>query len=131
MDGSSYPFEVEGSGEYASVKVFIDNKEYYSCTVDFTQDPPVESNGTYSSFGSSKRAIPNVVGMPMSQAISQLESSGFRNYQVEMKTVYGDSENGRVLSQTPSANSSTIIGKTQTYPLDTVVTIVVGQKEGI
>ena len=131
MDGSSYPFEVEGSGENASVKVFIDNKEYYSCTVDFTQDPPVESNGTYSSFGSSKRAIPNVVGMPMSQAISQLESSGFRNYQVEMKTVYGDSENGRVLSQTPSANSSTIIGITQTYPLDTVVTIVVGQKEGI
>ena len=131
MDGSSYPFEVEGSGENASVKVFIDNKEYYSCTVDFTQDPPVESNGTYSSFGSSRRAIPNVVGMPMSQAISQLESSGFRNYQVEMKTVYGDSENGRVLSQTPSANSSTIIGITQTYPLDTVVTIVVGQKEGI
>lgn len=131
MDGSDYPFEVEGSGENASVKVFVDNKEYYSCTVDFTQDPPVVSNGTYSSSGSSRRAVPNVVGMTMEQAISQLESSGFRNYQIQQQTVYSDSENGRVLSQSPSATSNTIIGITQTYPLDTVVTIVVGQKEGI
>ncbi len=131
MDGSNYPFVVEGSGENASVKVFVDNKEYYSCTVDFTQDPPVVSNGTYSSSGGSRRAVPNVVGMTMQQAIEQLESNGFRNYQVETRTVYDDSENGRVLSQSPSATSSTIIGITQTYPLDTVVTIVVGQKEGI
>ncbi len=131
LDGSNYPFEVEGSGESASVKVFIDNKEYYSCTVDFTQDPPVASNGTYSSSGGSRRAVPNVVGMQMSQAIDQLESNGFRNYQVETRTVQSDSENGRVLSQTPSATSNTIIGLTQTYPLDTVITIVVGQKEGI
>ena len=131
MDGSNYPFEVEGSGENASVKVFIDNKEYYSCTVDFTQDPPVASNGTYSSSGGSRRAVPNVVGMQMSQAIDQLESTGFKNYRVQQQSVYDDSENGRVLSQTPSATSNTIIGITQTYSLDTVVTIVVGQKEGI
>ena len=131
MDGSNYPFEVEGSGENASVKVFIDNKEYYSCIVDFTQDPPVVINGSYSSSGSSKRAIPNVVGMTMQQAISQLESSGFRNYQIQQQPVYNDSENGRVISQSPSATSSSIIGITQTYSLDTVVTLVVGQKEGI
>ncbi len=131
MDGSNYPFEVEGSGETATVKVFIDNREYYSCTVDFTQDPPVILNESYSSSGSSRRAIPNVVGMTMQQAISQLESHGFKNYQVQQQAVYSDSENGRVISQSPSATSSTIIGITQTYSLDTVVTIVVGQKEGI
>lgn len=131
MDGSNYPFEVEGSGKEASVKVFIDNKEYYSCTVDFTQDPPVMLNGSYGSSGSSRRAIPNVVGMTMDAAISQLESTGFKNYRIQQQAVYDDSENGRVLSQTPSATSSTIIGITQTYSLDTVVTIVVGQKEGI
>ena len=131
LDGSNYPFEIEGSGEDASVKVFVDNKEYYSCTVDFTQDPPVASNGTYSSSGSSRRSIPNVVGMTMDQAISQLESNGFRNYHVQQQPVYNESDNGRVLSQSPTATSSTIIGIAQTYPLDTEVTIVVGQKEGI
>ncbi len=131
MDGSNYPFEVEGSGENASVKVFIDNKEYYSCNVDFTQDPPVVTNGVYSSSGSSRRAIPNVVGMPMENAIKELESNGFRNYVIKQQNVTSESENGRVLSQSPSATSSAIIGITQTYPLDTVVTIVVGQKEGI
>ena len=131
MDGSNYPFEVEGSGEAASVKVFIDNREYYSCTVDFNQDPPVVLNSSYGSSGSSRRAIPNVVGMTMEAAISQLESTGFKNYRIQQQAVYDDSENGRVLSQTPSATSSTIIGITQTYSLDTVVTIVVGQKEGI
>ena len=131
MDGSNYPFEVEGSGEAASVKVFIDNREYYSCTVDFTQDPPIVLNGSYGSSGSSRRAIPNVVGMTMEAALAQLESTGFKNYRIQQQAVYNDSENGRVLSQTPSATSSTIIGITQTYSLDTVVTIVVGQKEGI
>ena len=131
MDGSNYPFEVEGSGAEAAVKVFIDNREYYSCTVDFTQDPPVVLNGSYGSSGSSRRAIPNVVGMTMQAAIDQLESTGFKNYRVQQQSVYDDSENGRVLSQTPSATSNTIIGITQTYSLDTVVTIVVGQKEGI
>lgn len=130
MDGTSYSFTVEGSGSDASVKVFIDNREYYTCTVDFTQTPAVVSNENYTS-GSSRKAIPNVVGLSLENAIAQLEASGFKNYTVNQRTVYTENENGVVLEQSPSSTSSSIIGITQTYPITTEITLVVGQKEGI
>ncbi len=130
MDGTSYSFTATGSGADASVKVFVNNREYYTCTVDFTQSPAVIKNENYSQ-GSSKKPIPNVVGLSLEGAISQLESNGFRNYVVEQRTVYSESENGVVLTQSPDASTSSIIGITQTYPLTTQITLVVGQKEGI
>ena len=130
MDGTSYKFTVNGSGADASVKVFINSREYYTCTVDFTQSPAVVSNENYSQ-GSSKKAIPDVVGLSLEGAISQLESQGFKNYVVEQRLVFSDSENGIVLTQSPAAASNSIIGLTQTYPLTTQITLVVGQKEGI
>ena len=130
MDGTNYTFNVEGSGTNASVKVFIDNKEYYTCIVDFTQTPPVIITESYSA-GSTKRAIPNVVGLSLQSAIAQLESGGFKNYVVEQRIVYTDNDNGKVLEQNPSSSSGGIIGMTQTYPVTTQITLVVGQKEGI
>ncbi|MEE1012470.1 MAG: Stk1 family PASTA domain-containing Ser/Thr kinase [Acutalibacteraceae bacterium] len=130
MDGTSYKFNVIGSGANASVKVFINGREYYTCTVDFTQSPAVVLHENYSQ-GSSKKAIPNVVGLSLEGAISQLEANGFKNYVVEQRIVYSESENGIVLTQSPEASSSSIIGITQTYPLTTQITLVVGQKEGI
>ncbi len=130
LDGTSYSFTVEGSGSNASVKVFIDNKEYYTCIVDFTQTPSVIVTESYTS-GSSKKAIPNVVGLSLDAAIAQLEANGFKNYVVEQKMVFTDSENGKVLEQNPTSSSSGIIGIAQTYPITTQITLVVGQKEGI
>ncbi len=129
MDGTNYDFTVEGSGAAASVKVFIDNKEYFTCTVDFTQTPAVVTNEHYSSSIGTRKAIPNIVGQSLESAIAQLESQGFRNYKIEHRVTLNDSENGVVLEQSPTSNA--IIGITQTYPITTEITIVVGQKEGI
>lgn len=129
MDGTSYAFTVEGSGSAASVKVFIDNREYYSCTVDFTQTPAVVSNENYSSSLSTRKAIPNVVNLSSESAIAQLEAHGFKNYKIENRIVFSDAENGVVLEQNPSSNA--IIGITQTYPVTTEITLVVGVKEGV
>lgn len=131
MDGSPYTFDVEGSGSDASVKVFIDDKEYYTCTVDFTQSPAVVLNENYKSSSGTRRAIPNVVGMTLDNAIAQLESNGFNNYHVEAQIVYDSASDGRILSQSPSATSNTIIGITQTYPINTEITLVVGEREGV
>jgi len=130
MDGTNYKFTAVGSGANASVKVFINGREYFTCTVDFTQSPAVVSQENYSQ-GSSKKPIPNVVGLSLEGAISQLEANGFKNYVVEQRLVFSESENGVVLAQSPEASSSSIIGITQTYPLTTQITLVVGQKEGI
>ena len=136
LDGSEYPFTIEGSGSDVSVKIYIDNKEYYTCTVDFTQSPAVVSNGTYSSslpVPSARKQMPSVVGMTMSQAITQLGISGFNvnNVHITYQTVYTDADNGVVISQTPSATASGIMGITQTYDTNTEITLVVGQKEGL
>ena len=137
MDGSEYPVSIEGSGSDASVKIYIDNKEYYSCTIDFTQNPAVVTNGTYSAQSSSgsssgrKVPMPSVTGLTMASALSQLESSGFTNIQIQYQVVNNDMDNGVVLNQTPSPTSSSIIGITQTYDTNTEVTLVVGQKDGI
>ena len=135
LDGSIYPFQIEGSGENASVKIYIDNKEYYTCIIDFTKDPAVVTNGTYtqSSMQGVRRQMPSVVGMSMNQAISQLRSSGFNvnNIHIAYQTVYTDADNGVVISQTPSATSSGIMGITQTYDTNTEITLVIGQKDGI
>lgn len=131
LDGSDYIFNVEGSGADASVKVFIDDREYYSCTVDFTQSPAVLTNGHYASSGVSRKSIPNVVGMTMESAVSQLKSTGFNNVVIKQQTVSSSADNGKVLSQSPTSSSGNIIGIAQTYPLDTTVTIVIGQKEGV
>lgn len=131
LDGSPYTFDVEGSGSDASVKVYIDDDEYYTCIVDFTVSPAQIKSGSYTSSSIlSRNSIPNVQGMTMQSAKNQLNSYGFNNIRIETQEVFSDSENGRVLSQSPSASSSSIIGIAQTYPIDTVITLVVGQKEG-
>lgn len=136
LDGSEYPFKISGSGADVSVKIYISNKEYYTCIVDFTQNPAVVKNGAYSnsiSVPSGRKQMPSVVGMTMSQAISHLSASGFNvnNIHIAYQVVYSDSDNGVVLSQTPSATASGIMGITQTYDTNTEITLVVGQKEGL
>lgn len=68
------------------------------------------------STGKGDKSIPNVVGMSESNAITALQSAGFK-YNKEYK--YDDGEQGKVLSQTPSASTKGKEGD--------IVTIVISQ----
>ncbi len=131
MDGSPYSFDVEGSGENVSVKVYIDDDEFYTCTVDFTQNPAVISNGSYSSSGiisgGTRKAMPSVQGLTFEAAVAQLRASGFNNVTREYQDVYDPMQVGKVISQSPSASSSSFIGITTTYDTSTPVTLIVGK----
>ena len=137
LDGSPYPFTFEGSGENVSVKIYIDNKEYYTCVVDFNQNPAVVSEGKYSSQGSivssGRKQMPSVVGMTTEQAISSLVAAGFNqnNIHVNYQAVLTDSENNVVIAQDPTATASGIMGITQTYDANTQINLTVGQKIGV
>lgn len=130
LDGNKYPVQIEGSGENVSAKIYIDNKEYYSCTIDFTKNPAVVTNGTYASkvqIGNERKSMPSVVGLNSQVAEAQLHASGFNNIKIVEQTVVDPTEVGKVISQDPSASTSSIIGLTTTYPLDTQITLVVGK----
>ncbi len=129
LDGSPYPVAIEGSGENASVKIYIDDKEYYTCTVDFTKNPAVVTNGSYSSGSSAteRKAIPSVQGFTAESAIAQLRAAGFNNVMIEYQDVYDASQVGKVISQSPSASSSSFLGIATTYDTSTQVTLIVGK----
>ena len=133
LDGSSYEVKIEGSGNDAPVKIYIDNKEYYSCRVDFTKNPAVVSGGAYSNSNSvlSKKPIPDVRGLPLEQAKQRLNAEGFNNIKIEGVTVYTDAENGMVKNQSPSPASTGIFGTASTYFTDTEIILTVGQKDGV
>lgn len=133
LDGSSYEVKIEGSGSEAPVKIYIDNKEYYSCKVDFTKNPAVVSGGAYSNSNSvlSKKAIPDVRGLTLEQARQRLSAEGFNNIKIEGVTVYTDAENGIVKNQSPSPASTGIFGTASTYFTDTEIILTVGQKDGV
>ncbi len=133
FDGSPYIVKAEGSGADASVKIFADNKEYYSCTVDFTVTPATVINGSYSSSAivQTRKQIPDVQGLSIEEAERKLNSQGFYNISYESTIVYTNDKDGIVLSQSPTPSTSSIIGITNTYPIDTRITLTVGQKDGI
>lgn len=137
LDGTEYVASVSGSGADASVKIYVDNSEYYTCTVDFTQYPPVITNERYTNQSSiitgTRKPMPALVGKTMSDAYIQLRTSGFNtsNVRIVYKPVFTDAENGIVLEQTPEPTPSGIMGLTQNYDTNTEITLVVGQKEGL
>ena len=131
LDGNKYPVQIEGSGENVLAKIYIDNKEYYSCTIDFTKNPATVTNGEYASsrlpISTERKAIPSVVGISSQMAEAQLASAGFRNIEIVEQITVDPNEIGKVISQDPSPSSSSLIGITTTYPLDTKITLVVGK----
>ena len=71
------------------------------------------------SSGQSQVTVPNVIGQTQDDATTTLTSAGFQ-VKTQMQPVVSDSDDGRVLNQSPSGGSSADKGST--------VTIVVGQK---
>ncbi len=133
MDGKEYSTEIQGSGSDVSVKVYIDNKEYYTCTVDFTKNPAEVSNGVYSSSINlgTKKAMPSVTGLSYETAVAQLNSLGFYNIVKDEKLVTSSNDVNKVISQSPSASSQSILGVTSTYSLDTEIVLTVGKEFGV
>ena len=133
MDGKEYSTDIQGTGSDVSVKVYIDDKEYYTCTVDFTKNPAVISNGTYtpSVMPATRKPIPSVTGLSYETALAQLTAAGFTNVVKEEKLVTSPSEVNKVISQTPTPSSQSILVVTQTYPLDTEIVLVVGKEFGL
>ncbi len=129
MDGKEYSTDIQGSGENASVKVYIDDKEYYTCTVDFTKNPAVITNGSYSSNSGlgSRKALPSVTGLSYETAVAQLNAQGFRNIIKKEELTINSNEINKVISQSPSASTQGILGVTTTYPLDTEIVLTVGK----
>ncbi len=128
MDGKEYSTEIQGSGADASVKVYIDDKEYYTCTVDFTKNPAEVTNGVYSSSltPGARKSIPSVTGLSYETAVAQLNSLGFRNIERKPQYVINPNDVNKVISQDPQASSQSILGMA-TYSLDTKITLVVGE----
>ena len=76
--------------------------------------------------------MPSVVGLSMAAAEAQLNAQGFYNIKYEYSTVFDPSQDGKVISQTPSASTNSgILGLTNTYPISEEITRVVGQKIGV
>lgn len=137
MDGSQHTFSVEGSGSGVPVKVYIEGSEYFSCTANFNSNPAGISHEIYSSSGTSSpsASLPSVVGENYESAISKLKNAGFTNVSTTYAQTYDPAQNGRVISQSPQASTSTpILGlpnPNTLYSTDTRITIVVGQMEGV
>ena len=140
MDGSKHKFTIEGQDEAASVKVYIDNSEYYSCTVNFTRNPATVSNERYAnrytpgtSSGGTAAVLPDVTGMTLSQARGALAARGFTNIDVKYTQVNDASRNGVVLSQSPEGtNTNSIVDRiTSSISTDTKIVLTVGQMEGV
>ncbi len=133
MDGKEYSTDIQGTGSDVSVKVYIDDKEYYTCTVDFTKNPAVISDGVYSSsvMPSTRKAMPSVTGLSYETAVAQLNALGFHNIRKEEQIVASPNEVNKVLTQSPSASTQGILGVTTTYPLDTEIVLTVGKSFGL
>lgn len=98
----------------------VTTKEEASDTVPVGQiirtDPPAgaqiskgETVTLIVSTGPSTVAVPNVVGLTTAQATSRLESAGFVVFP-QTKTVLSPADDGRVVEQSPTANSSAAKG---------------------
>lgn len=129
-DGEQFPREVSFSGETMTItlkgtgasntyQVVIDDQEIKSGKIDFTKSPAVVSGEKTTPY---PIAVPDVTGKPYSDALDDLETSGFTNVTVV-------DENGRratsgtVVSQSPSQN--------ERVAPDTQITLTVSTDTGV
>ncbi len=131
LDGSSYDLKVVGSGESRLVKIRFDNRDYYSCIVNFNTTPPTVTSGSYASLisGSSGK-IPNVTGMSKDSAVRTLNNSGFWNIEFTYTIVTDPTREGEVLSQSPTPPAAgSLIGSS--YSHDQKIILEIAETEGI
>ena len=132
LDGNAYTLTVQGSGDNKALKIYIDGREHYTCTVSFMSNPAVVTDVKYTNgLNVSSAKLPNVVGMSEAEARAALESAGFWNVYVSGTTVLNPNQDGKVIAQTPTGSTSTGIFNSSIYSVDQKIDLYVGQLEGI
>lgn len=119
LDGGNYQLSFTGSGADNSFEIYADSVLVYSGQIDFTTTPPSFSN-VHGYQMSTKKSVPNVVGMSESSAEASLSGAGFNR----VKIVYEPSSSvaeGMVISQTP------VFSDSAKYSTATIVTLVVSE----
>ena len=103
---SKYSIETTGDSPATSIKVHINEKLYYECTVNFTKEPVVAANEKYYSIS----FYMNVVGMTSEEAHTKLYEAGYKN--IEVFEIPSDEKAGTVIAQSPQASSTSNVDKT-------------------
>lgn len=119
LDGGNYQLSFTGSGADNSFEIYADSVLVYSGQIDFTTTPPSFSN-VHGYQMSTKKSVPNVVGMSESSAEASLSGAGFNR----VKIVYEPSSSvaeGMVISQTP------VFSDSAKYSTATIVTLVISE----
>ena len=119
LNGGNYQLSFTGSGADNTFEIYADSVLVYSGEIDFTTTPPSFSN-VHGYQMSTKKSVPNVVGMSESSAEASLSGAGFNR----VKVVYEASDSvaeGIVISQSPANSDSS------KYATATIVTIVVSE----
>ena len=131
LNGGTYHVEVSGSGKADKLIVKVDNKDIYSCTINFTTDPvalsevkTVDDAYKNSFYYGASATIPNLEGLTEDKAKETLNSFGFSNVTVEYETTLDPKKIGKVISQTPDITG---LNRFKRYATDTVIVLIVGK----
>ena len=103
---SKYSIETTGDSPTTSIKVHINEKLYYECTVNFTKEPVVAANEKYYAVS----FYVNVVGMASEEAHTKLYEAGYKN--IEVFEIPSDEKAGTVIAQSPQASPTSNVDKT-------------------
>jgi hypothetical protein len=96
-------FQINGSGESAQLRAYLDGDILYSATINFRANPPViVSSNEHGSTPDPQHQIPNVVGDTTNTAVQRLQYFGFNNI-VIVDVPGGGGTAGTVASQEPRA----------------------------
>ena len=119
FSGKSKSIEVKGSGEDNSFVITINDKTVYECKIDFTKVPGVVSDVKETEYDDNEKELPDVTGLSKKAAKTKLEEAGFKN--INFTTEASDEDSiDKVVSQSPAG------GAGKKYPLDQMITVVIG-----
>ncbi len=99
---NKYTIETKGESPSAPVKVCINDKTYYECTVNFTKEPVSAGSERYYAIS----FYIDVVGLSSDEALAKLKAAGFNN--VSFIDLPSDEKEGTVIAQTPSSSTSNV-----------------------
>ncbi|HBL40405.1 MAG TPA: Stk1 family PASTA domain-containing Ser/Thr kinase [Ruminococcaceae bacterium] len=131
LNGGTYNIAVGGSGKSDKLIVKVDNKDIYSCTINFTTDPvalsdvsTIEDDYKNSFYYGASASIPSVEGMTLEKAKATLKASGFVNITVNYDNTLDSKKIGKVLSQNPDVTG---LDRFKRYTTDTEIVLTVGK----
>ena len=99
-------FQINGSGESAQLRAYLDGNILYSATINFRVNPPVivsSNNHATAPPDDPLHQIPNVVGDTTNTAVQRLQYFGFNNIVIVDVPTGEDGSPGTVATQTPRA----------------------------